>query len=133
MAIEWTPNLSVGVDTIDEQHKVWFQKANDLFEAGQQRRTKEIIGQTLDYLDEYTKFHFNDEEEYMESINYPELETQRNAHKSFISKLAELKETYAKSGGNILLIIEANQFVVDWLTRHISIMDKKIGEYVAQK
>ena len=40
MAVKWTPNLSVGVEHIDEQHKIWFEKANDLFEAGKNRRTR---------------------------------------------------------------------------------------------
>ena len=34
MALGWTPDLSVGVEVIDEQHKTWFDKADQLFEAG---------------------------------------------------------------------------------------------------
>ena len=37
MAIVWTPNLSVGVEHIDNQHKIWFEKANALFEAGREK------------------------------------------------------------------------------------------------
>lgn len=77
MAIEWTPDLSVGVENIDEQHKIWFQKANELFEAGKERRAKEYINTMIDFLDEYTKKHFKDEEAYMEEIGYPELEAQK--------------------------------------------------------
>ena len=33
MAIAWTPDLSVGVERIDDQHKIWFEKANELFKA----------------------------------------------------------------------------------------------------
>ena len=61
MAIEWTPKLSVGIDLIDGQHKIWFDKANQLFEAGQNGRAKEYILQMFDFLDEYTKQHFADE------------------------------------------------------------------------
>ncbi|NMB96726.1 MAG: hemerythrin, partial [Clostridiaceae bacterium] len=62
MAIIWTPNLSVGVQHIDDQHKIWFEKANELFEAGKERRAKEYIDTMLRFLDEYTKEHFRDEE-----------------------------------------------------------------------
>ena len=34
MEVKWTTNLSVGVEKIDEQHKIWFDKANSLFQAG---------------------------------------------------------------------------------------------------
>jgi len=130
MAIAWTPNLSVGVEHIDNQHKIWFEKANELFEAGKAQRAKEYIDTMIDFLDEYTKQHFKDEEEYMEKIGYPEIDAQKKAHASFVQDLAKLKSDYNKSGGNILVIINANKMVVNWLTNHITTMDKKIGDYV---
>ena len=129
MAIKWTPNLSVGVDHIDEQHQVWFEKANELFEAGKQQRAKEYINQMIDFLDEYTKYHFSDEEKYMAEIGYPELDAQKKAHASFINDLVKLKKDYNEGGGNLLVIINANKMIINWLTNHIKTMDKKIGEY----
>ncbi len=130
MAIKWTPDLSVGVKHIDDQHKIWFEKANALFEAGREQRAKEYINQMIDFLDEYTKEHFRDEEAYMEEINYPELNAQKRAHASFVNDLAKLKSDYNDSGGNLRVILNANKMVINWLTNHIRIMDKKIGEYV---
>lgn len=129
MAIVWTQDLSVGVGNIDGQHKKLFEKADQLFEAGKKGKSKEVIGQLLDFLDDYTKQHFKDEETYMASINYPELSAQKTAHKNFITELTKLKHDYQTSGGNIVVIINANQMVIDWLTKHISGMDKKIGVY----
>ncbi|WP_373484064.1 bacteriohemerythrin [Acetobacterium sp.] len=129
MAIVWTPALSVGVENIDSQHKIWFEKADQLFEAGKSGKSKEVIAQMFDFLDDYTKQHFRDEEAYMTKINYPEIAEQKRLHKNFIEELAKLKADYQQSGGNITLIINANQMIVDWLTKHISTMDKKIGTY----
>jgi len=129
MAIVWTPALSVGVDNIDSQHKIWFEKADQLFEAGKTGKSKEVIAQMFDFLDDYTKQHFHDEEAYMTKINYPGIEEQKTLHKNFIAELAKLKKDFQASGGNITLIINANQMIVDWLTKHISTMDKKIGTY----
>ncbi|SHJ40440.1 bacteriohemerythrin [Lutispora thermophila] len=129
MAIAWTPNLSVGVKEIDDQHKIWFEKANELFEAGKAQRAKEYINTMIDFLDDYTKQHFKDEEAYMEKIGYPELDAQKKAHASFIEELAKLKKEYNESGGNILVVINANKMVINWLTNHITTMDKKIGNY----
>jgi len=129
MAIVWTPNLSVGVENIDSQHKIWFEKADQLFQAGKNGKSSEVVVQLFDFLDDYTKQHFHDEEMYMLSIRYPEIEAQKSAHKKFIADLAKLKTEYQTSGGNISLIINANQMIIDWLTKHISNMDKKIGAY----
>lgn len=129
MAMGWTDDLSVGIDSIDKQHKTWFEKADQLFDAGKHGRAKEYIAQMLDFLDDYTKLHFKDEETYMQQIHYPELETQKKLHAAFIKQLAELKSEYETSGGNIVVIISANQMVVNWLVNHISMQDKKIGIY----
>ncbi|MEA4891204.1 MAG: bacteriohemerythrin [Peptococcaceae bacterium] len=125
----WTSDLSVGVAMIDEQHRTWFEKAEKLFEAGKNQHAKEYIGELLDFLEDYTKKHFADEEKYMLSIQYPGYQEQKKAHTAFIAQLAKLRSDYMASGGNILVILNANQLVVDWLTKHISTMDKKIGQY----
>ncbi len=125
----WTQNLSVGVTAIDDQHKMWFKKAEALFEAGRNNQAKEYIGELLIFLDEYTKKHFSDEEKYMINIHYPKYEEQKKAHTTFIAELAKLRKSYGESNGNILVILNANQMILEWLTKHISNMDKQIGEY----
>ncbi len=125
----WTSNLSVGVSMIDDQHKTWFEKADKLFEAGKNNQAKEYVGELLNFLEDYTKKHFADEEKYMLSIKYPAYNEQKAAHTEFIRQLAKLRTDYAASGGNLLVILNANQLVLQWLTQHISNMDKKIGQF----
>lgn len=129
MALLWTKNLEVGVNLIDEQHKKWFEKADQLFEAGKTGKSKEYIIQMFDFLDGYTKTHFRDEENYMQSIKYPGYPEQKQLHDAFIKKLADIRKEYETAGANLTVIINANQFILDWLTKHISNADKKIGEY----
>lgn len=125
----WTPDLSVGVSMLDDQHKLCFEKAEKLFEAGKKHQAKEYIGELLDFLSDYTKKHFGDEEAYMLKIQYPGYPEQKKAHEDFIAQLTKLRKDYEASGGNILVILNANQLVVGWLTTHIATMDKKIGQF----
>lgn len=129
----WTPNLSVGVTLIDNQHKTWFEKAEKLFEAGQKREAAGYIGELLGFLDDYTRKHFADEEAYMLRLGYPELAAQKQAHTAFIAQLTKIREDYQASGGNFMVIMNANKLVIDWLTQHISTMDKKIGDFAKTK
>ena len=129
MALLWTKNLEVGVDLIDTQHKKWFEKADQLFEAGKSGKSKEYIIQMFDFLDDHTNTHFKDEEKYMTSINYPELAQQKQMHEAFIKKLSELRKDYEVAGANLTVILSANHFIIDWLTNHISTADKKIGDF----
>ena len=125
----WTPDLSVGVEMIDNQHKMCFEKAEELFEAGRKHQAKEYVGELLAFLDDYTKKHFADEEAYMLRIQYPGYAQQKKEHTAFIAQLTKLRGDYDASGGNLLVILNANQMVIDWLTKHISTMDKQIGQY----
>jgi len=129
----WHPSLTIGIPLIDEQHREWFDRADKLFEAGKKGQAKQYIGEMLDFLDSYTKKHFADEEAYMLSINYPGYDEQKKAHEAFVEQLAKLRSDYESSGGNLTVIINANQLVIDWLTKHISNLDRKIGEFVNQK
>ncbi len=126
----WNPSLAVGVDMIDEQHKKWFEMADQLFEAGRNRKAGEFIVQMFLFLEDYTKKHFSDEERYMQSVKYPEYEAQKAMHADFIKRLTALKAEFDTSGGNIAVIMDANQMVLNWLTNHISKQDRKIGDYV---
>jgi hemerythrin len=65
----------------------------------------------------------------MQKIHYPGYAEQKQAHTAFIARLTKLRNDYKTSGGNLLVILNANQMVLEWLTKHISNMDKKIGEY----
>lgn len=125
----WTTALSVGIPQIDDQHKTLFDKAEKLFEAGKNNQAKEYVGELLVFLEDYTKKHFADEERYMQSIGYPGLEEQKTAHAGFVRQLTKLRGDYATSGGNLLVITNANQLMLKWLTQHISDMDRKIGQF----
>jgi len=129
MAITWNTDLSVGVIQIDEEHKVLFDRADELFDAGKSGKTKEMLLPMIEFLENYTKKHFRNEERYMEIIKYPEIEAQKKMHASFEEELDKLRVDFEESGGNIALIISINQLVITWLTNHISKMDKKIGDY----
>ena len=65
--------------------------------------------------------------------DYPGYDEQKKAHTSFILQLEKLQSDYRTSGSNIAVIVRANKIVIDWLIKHISNMDKKIGEYAKNR
>lgn len=125
----WTPNLSVGVTAIDLEHKELINRIDALYEAGKNRKSAEYVGGLLVFLQDYTKTHFAHEETYMQSIHYPGYDQQKQQHTAFIDHLAKLQQEFDKAGGSLLVILDANQFLLNWLTKHITILDKQIGEY----
>ena len=62
MLLEWNENLSVGVPSIDKQHKALLGLLNELFDATQAGRGQVVLGKVLKELADYTVYHFQYEE-----------------------------------------------------------------------
>ena len=125
----FTDEYLTGIEIIDEEHKELFRIIEEVHEviADDARGDKydEITG-LLEELRNYTKSHFKDEEEYMESIRYEGLEAQRVAHELFCNRLDEmdLDEIDAHQEETLEELIA---FLLEWLVTHIMQMDKKIS------
>lgn len=128
--ISWKDEYKIGVETIDNQHKKLFEIANTAYELLKNDiyiDKYDRIVQILEELKEYTKFHFKSEEEYMESIGYKRLLSQKVAHNDFIDKiysinLSEIDENQDE------YILEILDFIVNWISVHILESDMLIAK-----
>ena len=130
MKYEFTKDYHTGIDFIDEEHAKLFEIANrayDLLTNQFVTDKYDAIVAVLEELRDYTKYHFNHEEEYMKSINYPKRFSQLHQHTQFINKLESynLKEIDVNQQEGLLEILD---FLALWLQSHIKGVDKKIGE-----
>lgn len=133
MAVQWNQNLAVGVMEIDGQHKELFKRINDLLDALSQGKGKQELGNTLKFLEDYTKTHFAAEEKLMTKHSYPGLAVQKAEHSKFIKDLADLHNEFNAAGASLPLLIQIQKKTVDWLTNHISRMDKELGKFLNEK
>ncbi|MEW8498684.1 MAG: hemerythrin domain-containing protein, partial [Candidatus Thiodiazotropha taylori] len=63
--VEWSDALSVGIEEIDEQHKMLVDLVNKMHEAIHQRHGSDVVKSILGDLAEYTRIHFAVEESLM--------------------------------------------------------------------
>lgn len=136
--INWTEELSVGVDLIDNQHKELFNRINDLITAIKSKTCKYKIGDVIKFLEDYVVSHFGEEEAYMKKFSYPHYDQHKAQHEIFIANFAALKEELIKlqsrSGfGSYDLSVQTNQVCVDWILEHISTVDKKLGAFLKER
>lgn len=126
--LNFSDKYCTGVDFIDQEHRRLFEILSDLDELNQKEylsdRYDEIV-EVVEELKDYTVKHFQDEERYMESIQYEGLTVQRNLHQAFIDKmdnidLDELDENQQAC------IDELIDFLANWLINHIMKIDQKI-------
>ena len=132
----FTDKYKTGIELVDEEHKHLFEiisQANDLIREELLHDKYDGIMQLLSELKEYTEFHFHDEEELMKKINYPELESQKNAHSAFVERLVEINTAGLDEIDNNqqAYLIGLIDFLLGWLSNHILVADKKIGIFMA--
>ncbi len=133
MRVEWSGNLSMGVDEIDSQHKSLFKILNDLIEAMEDKKGADEIETVVEFLDSYVIMHFGTEEAYMKKFDYPGYEQHLEQHKVFISSLEGLKMMYEENGVTSALLILLQSKLCNWILNHISQVDKELGVFLIEK
>lgn len=127
----FTSKYHTGIELVDEEHKRLFEiiaNANQIIHADLLHDKYDEIIHILSELKEYTIVHFQDEEDYMKQIGYPELSQQQTAHAAFIEKLASI-DLDSLDDHQQAYLEDLIAFLLNWLTVHILQMDKKIGDY----
>jgi hemerythrin len=134
--MEWTKELAVGIETIDEQHRELFKRINGLLQAIREKRCKSEIDGTIQFLDNYARFHFGEEEKRMHDAGYDGLADHRKHHAEYLKNIQEIEALAAQpriQGMSYELSVTTNQVVVDWIVDHIMKIDKEFGEFMRKR
>jgi hemerythrin len=130
--ITWRDTYSIGIDEIDEQHKQLFAICVNVFNILKEAtfiNKQEDISIVLKELEDYTIYHFSQEETLMKSVDYPFFATHKAEHDKFILKLNELKFHEANYNQNAHLQ-DILRWIINWISNHILERDKKVGEFI---
>ncbi len=131
--IVWTPDLATGSDEIDDQHKQLFKAANALAEAMWDGKGKEEVSKTVDFLADYTVFHFGDEERIMLENGYAGYQQQKKSHEKFVADIGALKKKFEFGEVTSSLAIEVLTEACNWFRTHIKQMDAELGKFLKNK
>jgi hemerythrin len=106
----------------------------DYMRRGQSR---DVIRDTLKFLDAYVVEHFETEAKYMERHSYPELLQHRAEHEKFLKDFGAFKEKFAslqaQGESTTFLGIDIVRKLNDWFTDHISTVDTKMGVFLRER
>ncbi len=131
--MEWDESLSVGVELIDEQHKKWIGHLCSVQAAIEDLRGMPQIANTLDFLVDYTRFHFSTEERYMSETGYSGLGDHRAEHEELKGTLDDLVEDFRQEGVTEKLSQATGTFLGNWLRNHIRVVDQAFAAFLKEK
>lgn len=126
--LEWSDELSVGIELIDKQHMILVRAINLLAMALEKNSERELLAAIFDTLADYTVTHFAYEEELFEHFGYDESEQHKQAHQALLNRVIELKAQFDEGQDN--LGPDVLKFLVDWLTTHILGTDKRYAPFI---
>jgi hemerythrin len=129
--VEWSDDLSVGIQEIDEQHKILVNLINRLFdETALNEADPRVIEEIMSELIEYTVVHFAVEESLFRIFDYPEIETHIGHHHDLKVQVFEIQEKIKVDPSivNTELLI----FLKNWLEHHIQQEDKLYASFLIE-
>ena len=131
--IYFTDDMLTGFDEIDEQHRGLVNHVNELIDMRERAYFKDEVMSTLDFLAEYVVKHFHDEEALQEKIGYPKIEEHRVHHVEFIEKFGKFKNDLEEKGHSVMLALDINSTLIQWVINHIRTDDADIGRYYREQ
>ena len=125
--LEWKDEFSLGVPTMDAEHRRLVDAMNRVHELANAGADKAATDAAIDELVRLTEEHFADEERHMERIGYPDLSRHRRIHVDMLRRVAEHHEAFRAGDGAVSK--EFFDFLVHWLAAHICHIDRKYAAH----
>lgn len=120
--VGWDDSFKIGINSIDQQHKVLFGLINKLYKTYGGKRSKKELKTVLIELLDYTKYHFGHEENIFQKIAYNGAARHIEQHKKFIARIDGFRQEFDL--GDTSVALDVVYFLQDWLLSHIQRTDR---------
>lgn len=133
----WKEKYKIGISTIDKQHEELFSRVADFLQAIRQEgcweEKVEKVKDTMVFLQEYVVIHFNYEEEYQQTLGYPDCEEHHNIHEVFKADIQSMAQEFADAGYREEAVQKLAGRLLAWLINHVVAADQKMAQYVTEQ
>ena len=124
--IVWKPEYNLGIPIIDEQHRGIVTTINSLHFGMQNKYVSDMLTPIIDMMHDYTRIHFQIEEDFHEKISYPDAKRHHELHRELTSQLTY--EGYKSVSSNDPY--EFMDFLKKWWIDHICGEDLAFRDYL---
>ncbi len=113
--IAWRSKYEQGVFIIDEQHRAIIAVINSLYYAMQNNHGIDMLHPVVGMIAEYTRIHFETEEEFHRKCDFPDAERHHSLHLELTRKMSKI----ARKSEDNKDPYQFMQFLKDWWNNHI--------------
>lgn len=126
---DWHEDLMLGIESIDTEHRSLIEYYKHLSGRMRQGMGHEYYKEFVAYLDNYIISHFNNEEAFLDGINYTELDHHKKLHRQFTDQFLTVYNALKKGEITNKQLIQFNLFIKNWWLYHILVEDRQYIEY----
>lgn len=126
--MQWTPDFTVGNETLDDDHKAFFSLCGLLQEAKESGDAQMVIQSAILLLEEYVEGHFLREEMAMKAVHYPDLASHIAEHEAFKAQALSLVADCKQGKDDAVLQLASKTY--DWLVKHIMLVDTRYSAWI---
>lgn len=132
----WKDEYNIGVDILDKEHQRLFKIINKLLVfSDEEKKSQWACQEGIKFFKDHAMNHFDEEEKYMESVNYEGLQTHKRIHQAFREETLpalekELEQMdYSANSVDHFLGVCAGWLVGHTLTEDRAIVDGSIDRW----
>lgn len=129
MPIHWNPNLSVGNDRIDHDHRHLIDLINQAERALEAKSINQLSNRLAE-LDHYAGIHFKSEERIAKAVQFPHIGRIHETHQQLAQVLLACKHKVDHSAWTAELAHDVHTLLRTWLIDHVIKEDLLMKPYL---
>ena len=121
--LDWSDKFVLGVDRMDDTHREFVAQLNALHEA-----SDEAFLPLLDKFIEHTVAHFEQEQRWMQELNFPPIHCHLNEHDGVLNIVRDVRRMVAEGKGELGRVLTRE--LAPWFENHASGMDAVLAFFL---
>lgn len=122
--LEWKAEYSVGIDSMDVEHREMIELINTVYAELEGRRDAGAIEDFLGEVHSTISRHFALEERIMREAGYEEFVEHKNDHETLLDQILDMMDASFEDTEKGLALLEAN--LSNWFGIHFSTFDARL-------
>jgi hemerythrin len=131
MPSEWSPDLTLNNEVLDEQHVELFRRLSAA--AAALDGPRDGLVEAVDAFADTLLSHLAVEERLMDETLYPERVRHKSAHELFVADFEKVRAELRASGATLAVAEGLRRRVPEWLRFHTRVNDGPFGAYLARR
>ncbi len=122
--LEWKPEYSVGIASMDDEHREMIELINDVYEKLSSTPDAETIESCLEEIFHTISLHFALEERIMRESRYSEYEDHKDHHEDLLDEIRDLMDSFAADSDEGARQLQLR--LSDWFGKHFASFDARL-------